>query len=773
MDSPASDDAQSAEHLTSSEPSRASSFTAQATSEVPSVASPIPGDANAPAAILTVASQISGDANVPSDASWMPGDASVPSGTFRVPGDAIAPSAVPQQADVVHQQQQQHLQPSAACLLPVSEQHKSEAGEALLHSATMESPTDSAAPLTDPICGDSPARGEYDPERYKPYTQPAEAAQAQALSEAHQWSARDHDAAHAQALSPQNHATQTQSETDSQTQTQLVGQSPKQAALLRLRSLTVKQSQAIKASSADTQGALRLLSERQIGQQAEGQRAEGDLQLLAERHASHEVEGKVSTKTAVGKSIRAMPGVLSPRRSSSVAKLRSQSLAKHLQEPRYVSLRRLPLVPISGTGTDGSQQLNNGLAGPPATPREAEDARKAARPDSPNAQSGAEQLGESLQQLMAESAGCHMTPQQAEDARKASSTLSVNTQSVAAAQLAADRAQAEQLCPVHDAGTLNLTDIDVVIDTECDARSSDLPSIATHSAATLNLRLCSPRVCSRSGTGENTSELTPQQNRSSSKSEGASPIRLSSNSDSSPVLDHDPHQHSVSPASCHHADESGVQESTVRHSGNSSCTVSVCIRSSGTGAAISLEVQDVCAQDSAAEKAAGMTHPVVSKAASPEEDAMTMLGLFPAASQGPDDALPSSPLQVSQAAAAESYLRGEEDSTENQLTRLTEDRVDSAESPEVTHDREREPRAVPSSLGEDDHRAASSSPGKRGSLGQGFMGRLEGGLRNWLGRGSKQSVGQCLISVKCQGLHYTMHLCSMTAGVDYTYIYGC
>ena len=814
LDSPASEDAHSAGHLTSSEPSQASSFTVQAPAQVPSVALENLRDASAPNA-------------VPSIASWIPRDAAAPGAVLNdaslAPEKVDAPDAAAQRTATANQQQQQQQQPKRTQLLPLllSEHCKVEAGLSSLHSPalqlpkgtaacspTMQLPTEAAphspvmqlpegVKLADTLHGGSPARDEYDPERYKSYalsmdadlslaSQPVHQTDAQTqpfdtqplstqLSEyAQAFSAEQHlcsmECHDAQTLSAQSQTqltqTQGQAEADShsQGQTQPVGQSPKQAALHRLRSMSVKQSQTIKA-----EGAPQPLPERQTGHDAGRQRAGATIGMLHEWQTIHETEKIVRTEPAVGKGgkgVKAPPLLLSPRRSCSVAKLRSQSLAKQLQDPRYASMRRLPLVPISATGIDGSQQSIAGEAGCHMTSKTSADAREGSMLESSTANPFAEKLDKPA---IAELAGRFVTPQEEGEASRASRLSHRPTaQAAAATNLAADRAGAGQPCPTHEAAVVQLDDVNVVLDTQSSTQRSamasmlswepqDDPSLSPPESSKLlarstdNLNL---RLCSHTGTG-NAPESTQELSQSSSKSEGASPARLSSNSDSSLVLDHHPHlyQDSFRSACSQDVDGSSMQEISSRQAGSDSCAVAVCIRSSGTGATVSLEIQELSAQDSQAKTAAAMTHAVVSSASKLEEGATPQTGLFPAVAEGkrPDNVQPSNPAQPCQAAAAaaEVCLREEGRNGQQAAAALTDGWADAAELPEAAHSSEHEPREVSSSPGKVAQRAASSSPGRRGSPGQGLLGRLEGGLRNWLGRGSKQMVGKFPLFVNC------------------------
>ncbi|KAL3131608.1 hypothetical protein ABBQ38_007905 [Trebouxia sp. C0009 RCD-2024] len=785
----ASDDAQSAAYLTSSEPSRASSFTAQAPSRVPSPASGAPGDAN------------------------------VPSVTYWASGHADAPGTAPAHVDVTHQQQhqqqqhqQQQQQDPSTVHLPqlLSELCKSELVASALHSAAMQPPAEATAAVPDPVLGASPARGAYDPERYKPYTPPAAAdaaletqtqpPAAQPVStQPHLLSERagvpisehQHDA-HALPVSPQS-------------QTQLVGHSPKQAALLRLRSLTVRHSQTVKATSTsqapqllaeatpkpathpsntivncleaitrppntlsadqqdthtathDSTAKLEVLSavgNPKASSQQNRSTAGGNSQALCEQQVNP------TTAEGDGTICHHLPGLVSPRRSTSVAKLRSQSLAKQRMDPRFVSLRRLPLVPIPAAGTDGSQQLIHELPGCHASDlKEAEDVGTAVRPQNPDEQSDHGQGDKPCRQPIAESAAGSVTTQEAGDAGATFKQQCSTTHSVATARVA-DRADSQQPCPSHEAAAIDLADIHVVVNTDCLAPTSAVaaPEMPTSgvtapgdtttpweppaiSQTTPSAETLSPVLSRQPGT-DIAPESTHQLPTSSSRAGHSGSIRLSSKCDSSPLLAH--HTRDLRSACFHHADDSSMQKKALRQSDSSNSAVAVSIRATGMAASLSLQVQELSAQDSPAENAAGVardstaekaaevTHAAAVRAGAPEDDATHDLqaGLFPATADGEGPVEPnvhtSNPSQPGRAAAA-NCSKEEEDSPGQQPTAAP------VESTCFIHDAVQEDRAVPSSPKEDSPKAVSSSPGKRG-----LMGRLEGGLRSWLGRGSKQ-----------------------------------
>ena len=217
----------------------------------------------------------------------------------------------------------------------------------------------------------TPLQPAYDPQRYQTQTSPEEASKHALLG--------------AQALGAQP---------------QLLGSSPRQAAISKLRSLSVKQSQsakpAVKGHSALTyasssaqhaQQAQHASNYREVSQgnavspvdgseahqtsmTAEGQRSlqqvsasDSHQQHTASSHtAQTEPEPAHAHMSAIPfplSASRNAPAVMmSPRRSTSVAKLRTHSLAKHMQEHCHASVRSLasPAEPVSAAAAHTDAQ---------------------------------------------------------------------------------------------------------------------------------------------------------------------------------------------------------------------------------------------------------------------------------------------------------------------------------------------------------------------------------------------------------------------------------
>ena len=657
--------------------------------------------------------QLPGDATVPNAGSWVPGDASVPSVTSWFSGYSNAPGTAAEHTDVAHQQQQQQQQElSATQPLPqlLSELHQSVVGASAPLSPAVLCSAEATAALAEPVLGASPARGQYDPERYKPYTavadsaletetQPCDAQPVSTqphllskpggvpISEHQLWRARQDDAP-TQSLSAQS-------------QTQLVGHSPKQAALLRLRSLTVRQSQTVKASST-----------------SQAPHLPAEVTPITVSHPSHTLANPLTPVTQPPNAV--MPPSTAQQDSHSAV---HDSTVK-LELPAAVDNPKAYAQQNQSTSQGIEQQVNPTAAEGIGTichdlpvmtashnfdhNQAEEDEGKAAELQHPDVPSDHDQLDKPRQQSKAEAAAGCVTNHEAEDAgddtfRQQCST----TQSNATARAAAG-AKSERPCPRHEAAVIDLADVHVVLNTDCVASTSAVlsegttPGVDTPSDTRPLMEPCvasevippaetlEPTVSRQPGTGD-PPEPTHELPRSFSRAGTSDPDRLSSNFESSHCLAHQTREHS--PARFTHADDPSMQEIALGQSGSSGSAVAVVIRATGLGAFVSLEVQELSTQDSPAENALGVTHD------STAEKLAEVTHATAARARAPDSGAPSA-LQ----AAADS-----------------------------------EDRAAPSSPREDSQGAVSSSPGKRG-----LLGRLEGGLRSWLGRGSKQQVGQCL-----------------------------
>lgn len=756
--SPASDDAQSAAYLTSSEPSRASSFTAQPAAHGPSPASQL---------LCKAAEQ---------------------------PSDSDARDTAAQQDGSMLQQRQQS-QGAASPLAKLGSPLGSPLGEgnAQLYHDSEHSPVEPAAALTAPIEGVSPARGEYDPELYKQRPLPASTVGSSSSQSQHRSDAQaqpldtqlrpvgmqdksfscEHDSWSTQGFetSTQPPSAQTQAQPLSAVSwTQPLGHSPKQAALLKLRSLSIKQSQTIKAPATlqppllpadnspdalsqpltnpqDTQQASLCIPAAEPHMPAHAHRLGPNHkdQPAAEVQSPAMPEQQSSNRElAMTEGTKAPAVPLSPRRSSTVAKLRTQSLTKQLQDPRYASVRRFPLMPISGAGRDALQHFgalascsiaaSSNIGQVPTTCEQQAllawdgDSQQLSNPDqlqlakagsdrcqviSPEPEGGAAfRLQDQHQQLMAESEGT------------------------------SDRAKVKQPCPEHESAGLDLAHIDLMEDSIAPSASA---SIMTRSAESALL------VSTTSATGA-ASAMSHQMHGSGSRSEGASPVKLSINSETSHHYSDLAHSGSVGPSLRHHADASGVQEKAARRSG-SDCAVAVCIRSSGTGATVSMEVQSDSAHDSShAAQAAAVTQAVASAAELPDESAtVESADTAPCAVQDLDlvPVSPSHSVEAAQAAATNVNLSliGE---TSQEPDACNQHQLPPDEPPAVDPGSKQGPVVAASSPVESAGKAVSSSPKKVHAQGQGLLGRLEGGLRSLLGRASKQQVRLRPAFAKCR-----------------------
>ena len=673
-----------------------------------------------------------------------------------------------QQLPLIGTQQKQHqLHVNAAVV--VSKQSRVPKGQGAWHDPTQQSLAEADAPWAEPIQGKSPARGKYVPDRYKPYS----LLDAEDLSHTHQ--SQSVRGAEAQVLSTQMQSLSTAAQpnchrTDdaalnmssdvetqlrsSQTHTQLLtpqspaqplGQSPKQAALHKLKSLTVKLSQSI-STSTTKQGSLPPVDHHTPavplprapvgasgastvapGASTESQTVSAGFQYTpgaqrgldaaqarpgtalvnpagrepaASQAREDKEQGNQAVPISTAHSVKAPAVLLSPRRSISMARLRSQSLAKHWQEPRSSSGTHLPLVPIHSDRSDTAQQLDTPVSCPTAAHR-----------------SPARQLDCCWQEPTA--AGTVVV----EQFRTASQLA--KAESAGISQWAGDK----QTSSEEDAVALDLGDIDLVEHQNAPSASpSASPSAVPADAPSVTCSAGLPLIPSKFATSEaaptsqslHTCTMTFQP-------EGAEPTRLTSHALRSPSSANHPQQESTSPALREHADHSGVQANAARRS-STSCVVAVCIRSSDTGATVSLEVQTHGATDSDADlvpspgstaceahTAAGQTHaqaPATAAQAQDREICCSSQAVTAEASQAAAG-------QTDVEAAGKRGL---------QLSKPAKDGRPSAESAADDAERQPEPRAV------------SRSPEKQGSQGVGFMSRLEGSLRSLLGRGCKQQV---------------------------------
>ncbi|DBA68558.1 TPA: hypothetical protein ACH3X2_013589 [Trebouxia sp. C0005] len=212
----------------------------------------------------------------------------------------------------------------------------------------MEATSASPAAWADTRPEATPLQPAYDPQRYQTQTSPEESSGHALLS------------AHALGAQPQ-----------------LLGSSPRQAAISKLRSVSVKQSQSAKpvvqghsALTHASSGAQHLSSFGELSQKdavshvdvSEAHQtsvtAEGQHSLLQVTASDNHQQHAASSHTAqtdpelahthiaaisfpLSASRNAPAVILSPRRSTSVAKLRTHSLAKHLQDHCHASVRSM------------------------------------------------------------------------------------------------------------------------------------------------------------------------------------------------------------------------------------------------------------------------------------------------------------------------------------------------------------------------------------------------------------------------------------------------
>ncbi len=581
----------------------------------------------------------------------------------------------------------------------------------------------------------TPLQPAYDPQRYQTQTSPEEASEHALLS--------------AQALGAQP---------------QLLGNSPRQAAISKLRSLSVKQSQSAKpavkghsalthaSSSAQHLSSFRESSQKdavspvdvseahQTSMTAEGQHS---LQQVSasDNHQQHAVSSHtaqtdpepahmhISTIPFPLSASRNAPAVMmSPRRSTSVAKLRTHSLAKHLQEHCHASVRSL------------------------ASPAEPVCAAAAV-----------------LQQLKDTDAQTEACPQ--------TSVPSQARQSIVAAQGTDAHTHGQE----EQEELLDTADIDLTLLSEQDSTASgpgpgpyqtELVPLTRSAEGLLHIESIarSPGVMTTAGL-----------DRAHSKSEGCSPVSMSGNC--KPMHPHSPKVH----GSTFHKSASSAEAADfvcpAQHEGSDS-VVTVCISSTGAQATVSLEVQSQNSSDSHAGPAPDSdliavkeTHQIIADLA-PVTEVVTPphavhdmhhpsifnhLGHGPvsngAAEESAREVAPATELCLASDAAQQSphaQLPTEPSGTTHDQAALQQPpEVESAGRQSLQaapcddpllgqngcygkgHLQEAVP-CSPSRGGSRGEGAVLDSPGRQCSPRQSLFGRLEGGLRTLLGRAPKQ-----------------------------------
>lgn len=372
-------------------------------------------------------------------------------------------------------------------------------------------------------------------------------------------------------------------------QPQLLGSSPRQVAIFKLRSLSVKQSQsakpAVKGHSALThasssaqhaQQAQQASSFGEVSQEdavspvdvteacqtsmtAEGQRSlrqvstsDSHQQQAASSHtAQTEPEAAHTHMSAIPfplSASRNAPAVMmSPRRSTSVAKLRTHSLAKHMQEHCHVSVRSLasPAEPVCVAAALQQQ------------PRDTD----------------------------AQTEACPHT-----------SVPSQAMQSTMAAQGSDTHTHRQQ----KEEELLDTADIDLTLLSEQDSTALG-PRLGPYHTELVPLTRSAEGLLHSESTARSPGAMTTAGlDRAHSKSEGCSPVSMSGSCE--PMHPHSPHLHS----SRFHRSASSAEAAgfvcPAQHEGSDS-VVTVCISSTGAHVTVSLEVQSQNSSDSHASPA--------------------------------------------------------------------------------------------------------------------------------------------------------------------------
>ncbi len=597
----------------------------------------------------------------------------------------------------------------------------------------------------------TPLQPAYDPQRYQMQTSPEEASEHALLS--------------AQALGAQP---------------QLLGSSPRQAAIFKLRSLSVKQSQgakpSVKGHSALThasscaqhaQQAQQASSFGEVSQEeavssvdvseayqtsmtAEGQRSlqkvsasDSHQQHTASSHtAQTDPEPAHTYMSAVPfplSSSRNAPAVMmSPRRSTGVAKLRTHSIAKHLQQHCHASVRSLA-----------------SSAEPMSAAAAHTDAQTQARPQA-------------------------SVPSQAKQSTMAAQGTDAHTHR--------QEEEEEEL--------LDTADIDLTLLLEQDSTESGPgPGPGTYQTELVPLtRSAEGLLHSESIVRSPGVMTTPGLDTAHSKSEGCSPVSMSGSCE--PMHPHSPNLHSssfhrsassaeaadfVCPAQHEGSDSMAQHEgsgSTAQHEGSDS-VVTVCISSTGAHATVSLEVQCQNSRDSHASPAPDNnltavkeTHQSIADlapvTAAPTHAVHDMhhpsisdhLGHGPVscdtAEEDAREAAPAAELSLASDAAQQSLhaqLAIEASGTTHDQDALQQPPESGRQSLQAApcddpllgqnggdgkgHLQEAIP-CSPSRGGSQGEGAVLDSPGRQCSPRQSLFGRLEGGLRTLLGRAPKQ-----------------------------------
>ena len=652
-------------------------------------------------------------------------------------------------------------------------------------------PADEAAVpavLADPLGGDPLTPAEYDPQRYKFCASPEETSGQASFG--------------AQALSAQTQALSAQ--------TQPLGQSPRQAAIHKLRSLSMKQSQTSKSGHellshltagaqhesgarldpvydsrlAAADGSDQLHGQEQKGKGSElqpdasGNHAQQQQQAFAHTAQTDPVQAQMHQSNACVAVVAEDNNpalLLSPRRSTSVAKLRSQSLAKHL----HGSLRGFAANPALGqqmistdsqTGSDSQADVQ-----PQTRPGAGATGSTDARHATGSHMDGLPQIRQEAPLLQSTDA-VHMLSSEADPSSQANPGTDPYSEPQSDESTSSAKAQSKQPDHSQEGMPVDTADIPMMIPSV-----NDSTAIVSQQHQAQPLPLTRPQqeglLHSSSTAVAALPAITPDLGRAQSRSEGCSPVSLNSSSQTSRQYSPDPDQLGM-PTSPSSTDTAG-HISIVRQQSCDS-TVAVCISSSGAGAKLSLEVVSQPVQDPCGGKHLSLDRPdhtasqqpvlkLLRPSQAPLEDSVAVADdrAVGSAAHGVSVSFPkmgSSPVRSDQAKrmceedpreAPGAVRRMPQPSSSAQHSHAHVDLV-----PTGNEDGKAPVQSVQQSDASDGcaciiegddgqgQGAVPESPGRKNGPGQSLLGRLEGGIRNLLGRIPKQQVRHSILPSK-------------------------
>ena len=606
----------------------------------------------------------------------------------------------------------------------------------------MEGASNSPAAWADTHPEATPLQPAYDPQRYQTQTSPEEASEHALLS--------------AQALDAQP---------------QLLGNSPRQAAISKLRSLSVKQTQSAKpavkghsalthasssaqhlssfgeSSQKDAVSPVDVSKAHQMSMSAEGQHSLRQVSA-SDNHQQHAAlsptaqtdpepsHTNMSVIPCPLSASRNAPAVMmSPRRSTSVAKLRTHSLAKHLQDHCHASVRSLaaPAEPVCAAAA----------------------------------------LQQQLKDTDAQTEACPLA-----------SVPSQARQSIVAAQGTHAHTHRQQ----EEEELLDTADIDLTLLLEQDSTESG-PGSGPHQTELVPLTRSAEGLLHNESAARSPGVMTTVGlDTAHSKSEGCSPVSMTGSCE--PMHLHSPNLHgssfhrSASSAADFVCPAQHEMSGSIAQHEDSGSIVTVCISSTGAHATVSLEVQSQTSSDSDASPAPASdliavreTHqsiadlaPVTEVVAPPHAvHDMHHPSFSNHMSRGPvscdntkqdtREAAPATELCLASDAAQQSAPA----QLPTEASGTTHDQAALQQPPEAESAGRQSPQAPPcndpllaqnsgyrkghlleavacspSTGGSQDGGAVLDSPGRQYSPRQSLFGRLEGGLRSLLGRAPKQ-----------------------------------